>query len=209
MGRGPESMARAQKQTACATVQRRGRAPGAGVPRARTPSYWTPCRGTPCDETPRGRAPLGRTPFRRRMSVARPCAAWRPAGSSSRTRAPARTPVNAGRRRTRRRPRRARRDTNRLRGDHPSGTSRILQVKMRGLSLMPGGGSSVGILTATRKATLAERSAFACHAQLDAREREGGRFEARVQRFACRGWEWGSLQMTSGRPSMTGCHRGE
>jgi hypothetical protein len=62
-------------------------------------------------------------------------------------------------------------------------------VKMRGLSLMPGGGSSVGILTATRKATLAVRSAFACHAQLDAREGEGGPLEAKVQRFACRGGE--------------------
>jgi hypothetical protein len=172
--------------------------PGAGVPCATAPSYWTPCRGKPCDGTPRGRAPLGRTPFRRRMSVARPCAAWRPAGPWSRTRARARTPVNAGRRRTRRRPRRARRDTIRLRGDHPSGTSRTLQVKMRGLSLVPGAGSSVGILTATRKATLAERSAFACHAQLDAREGEGGRLTREVQRFACRGGERGSLQMTSG-----------
>jgi hypothetical protein len=47
----------------------------------------------------------------------------------------------------------------------------------------------VGILTATRKATLAVRSAFACHAQLDAREGVEGRLGAGVQRFACRDGE--------------------
>ena len=101
-------------------------------------------------------------------------------------------------------------------------------MKMRGLSSVAGGGSSVGILTATRKATLAVRSAFACHTQPDAREGVVDRLGAGVQRFACRGGEGdrykadalvpptrslaalgmtnGCLGMTNGRLGMTnGC----
>jgi hypothetical protein len=165
MARGSGSMACGPRRTACATVQRceRRRAPASRVPRWRAPF----------DEGPRAMTQLDVRPHERM-----------PARPSSRTRGPGRTSANAGRRHTPRRPRRARQDTNRPRGDHSSRTSRTLQVKMRGLSSVAGGGSSVGILTATRKATLVVRSAFACHAQLDARVGIEGRVGVGVQRFA-------------------------
>lgn len=221
MGCGPESMAYASKQTARATVRRRERERLQWVPGVKGRGGCAPFDWTPCPET---------------KSAARTRAAWRPqaasrsARPSARTRAPARTPANAGRRRTRRRSRRAGQSTIRLRGVYPSGTSRILQVKIRGLSPVPGRASSVGILTATRKATLVVRSAFACHAQTDAREGEGGRLGAAVQRFACPAREGdrykgdslvpptrslaalgmtnGCLGMTNGRLGVMGYHRG-
>jgi hypothetical protein len=93
-------------------------------------------------------------------------------------------------------------------------------VKMRGLSWVAGGGSSVGILTATKKATLAVSSAFACHAQLDAREGVQARLGAEVQRIACCGREGDRYKGESlvrpmrsfasiGVPMATGYPRGE
>ena len=140
---------------------------------------------------------------------ARPRAGPRPGRPSSLIPGPARTPASAGHRRTRRTPRRARRGTNGLRGNDPSRTSRTLQVKMRGLSPVAGGGSSVGILTATKKATLAGSSAFACHAQLDAREGLEARLGAGVQRSACRGREGDRYKGRSlVMPKATGYLRG-
>lgn len=78
----------------------------------------------------------------------------------------------------------------------------------------------MGILTATRKATLAVSSAFACHAQLDAREGVEARLGTGVQRFACCGREGDRYKETSlgpptrplaplGMPEATGYPRGE
>ena len=103
-------------------------------------------------------------------------------------------------------------------------------MKMRALSSVAGGASSVGILTATRKATLAVRSAFACHAQLDAHEGVEGWLGTGVQGLARQGRgrdrykDWvlvgptrslaapgmteGGLGLTNGCLHATGCHHG-
>ena len=75
---------------------------------------------------------------------------------------------------------------------------------------MAGDGSSVGILTATKKATLPESSAFACHAQLEAREDVEAGSRTGVQRFACCGREGDRYKVGSlGIPKATGYLRGE